>query len=185
MPSIGKFFHNQKVNIMTANRSFVVYALCTTLGVLSTSVSANATCALAGTWQFFGIEGKSPAIKDISTNVGNTTNNGSTQIKSFPLTGKPFENDTADVIACTLTVAANGSFTGPCSSFAVTAGNSGPATVSGTFALNACNLTGTIDVAGEPPAVTIQRGRINFNSTGGSGIATKGGGRVLYFTLVK
>ena len=170
---------------MTRNRKFFAYPLYVTLGLLPALASANAACALAGTWQFFGMEGSSPSIRDVATQVGSSNNKASVQINSFPLTGKPYRNNTSNVIECTLTVASNGNFTGPCTSFGVVANSNGPGTVSGKFTLSSCNLTGTINVAGEPPAIAIQRGRINSNSTGGSGIATKGTGDVLYFTLVK
>lgn len=170
---------------MIRNRKILAYSLCASLGLLSTSGGANAACTLAGTWQLFGMQGDTPNIKSTITSLRNGADTGAVAIRSFPATGTPFENGTANVIQCTLTVAAGGSFTGPCDSFGVKAGSSGSATASGHFSLSACNLAGTITFAGEPPAVTIQRGRINSNSTGGAGIATKGAGRVLYFTLVK
>jgi hypothetical protein len=170
---------------MTQSWKLLAYSIFASLGLLSTLGGADAACAVVGTWQFFGIEGSSPGIKQVGTSVRNSANTGSVQINSFPTTGTAFRNNTSNVIQCTLTVAAGGSFTGSCSSFGVTPNSNGPATVSGNLALNACNLTGTINVAGEPPATTIQGGRINSNSTSGAGIATKGQGNVLYFTLIK
>jgi hypothetical protein len=96
-----------------------------------------------------------------------------------------FNNSTSRVIKCVLTVNAAGTIanTSPCSSFGVTGGGAQNTTVSGNLTLSSCNLSGTINVAGDATPVTIVGGHINGAS--GAGIATQGAKQVLSFTLVK
>lgn len=177
---------------MIRKRKILAYSLCAILGLLSTSIAANATCAAspAGKWHFFAMQGQTPDIHSVNAIVKNGSNQNTT-IKVFPNTGEAFQNNTSNVIKCTLTVNGSGNFTNsPCSYFAVTQEKSGTAVVSGNIALSpqstdfsSCNLTGTINVADELTPVTIQGGHINGSS--GAGIATQGTKQVLYFTLVK
>jgi hypothetical protein len=170
---------------MIRARTILAYSLSATL-LLSTSGIANATCAIGGTWHFFSMQGATPDIKSVTTVVGNTTNNGPVSVKGFPLAGQAFQNNTANVIKCRLTVSAGGVITNtsPCSSYGVTGGGPHTTTVGGTLTLSpTCDLTGTINVAADPTPVIIQGGHINGNS--GAGIATQGTKQVHSFTLIK
>lgn len=145
--------------------------------------AANAACPLAGTWHFMAFQGSTPDIRSTTATVRNSAGNGPVNIKVFPNTGAAFKNDTSRIIKCTVTLAANGTFTkDPCSSFGV-AGSPNNPTVSGQITATGCNLGGTVNVQGDPTPVTIQGGHINGNS--GAGIATQGPEQVLYFTLIK
>ncbi|HET7679190.1 MAG TPA: hypothetical protein VFK79_03535 [Xanthobacteraceae bacterium] len=166
---------------MNCKRKILTCSLSATLALLATSGGANAACALAGTWHFYAMLGTTPDIKSTLVNVGNSTNNGATTIRVFPSAGVPYKNDTSRALKCVLTVQANGNFAGPCTSYGV-AGSPQNVNVSGNLALSACNLTGTVNVPGNPP-VTIQGGHINGVS--GAGIATQGSKQVLHFSLVK
>jgi hypothetical protein len=166
---------------MIRKRKILAYSLSGTL-LLSTSGIANAACALSGTWHFFAMMGSTPDIQSFTTTVRNSTNTGTVNVKGFPLAGAAFKNDTSRVIKCVLTVAANGSFTGPCDSYGAAGAFTNPP-VSGNLALSSCDLTGTINVQGDPTPVKIRGGHINGVS--GAGMATQGSKRVLSFTLVK
>jgi len=166
---------------MIRKRKIFAYSLSATL-LLSSSGIANAACTLAGTWHFFALQGSTPDIKSFTTTVRNSTNTGTVNVKAFPLAGSAFKNDTSRVIKCVLTVAVDGSFTGPCSSFGVAGASNNP-TVSGNLAQSSCNLTGTINVQGDPTPVTIRGGHISGGS--GAGIMTQGTKQVLHFSLIR
>jgi hypothetical protein len=167
---------------MIRKRKFLAYSLCATLGLVSASQDANATCAnLAGKWHFFGSQGTTPNIQSVPTTV-DIGNNVTDSIIVFPKNVTPYENNTSNVIECTLTVLANGSFTGSCSNFGVSSGSGGSGPVSGSLTLASCNLSGTINT-GDPNLVTIRASHINGYI--GAGIATQGSNRVLHFTMVK
>ena len=167
---------------MIRNRPIVAYALCASLGLLSTSGAANAACALAGSWHLFMMKGSTPDIQTMTQNVGDVGNSGAVSVRSFPTTGAAFQNNTAQVNNCRLTVASNGGFTGNCKSFGV-AGRTGSGTVRGNLLLSsACNFRATINV-GDPTAIVIRA--LHINDTHGAGIATQGTRQVLSFTLVK
>jgi hypothetical protein len=146
--------------------------------------NANATCAAnaAGVWHFFAITDREPAITTVVTNVRNSADNGTTQLRVFPGTGVTFANDSARVLKCVLTIAANGNFSNaPCTSIGVKNGTH-TVNVSGHIGLSACNLSGTISVPGDS-LVTIQGGHVN--GVMGAGIAIQGAKQVLSFTLVR
>jgi hypothetical protein len=173
-------------DVMIRKRTALVYALCATL-LLSTSGVANATCGAnaAGKWHFFALQGQSPSIQVTTTTVRNSAGTGTVNVRSFPLTSEPFQNDTERAIKCVLTVAATGNFSNaPCTSYGVTGGAPQNVNVSGHLTLTspAWNLGGTITIPGDPPVV-IQGGHVNGVS--GSGIGTQGTKRVFHFSLVK
>jgi hypothetical protein len=172
-------------DVMIRSRIILAYSLSATL-LLSTSGIANATCALGGTWHFFSMQGSTPDIKTATTGVRNSADTGTVNVKGFPLAGQAFQNNTANIIKCRLAVSAGGVITNtsPCSSYGVTGGGVHTTTVGGTLTLSpTCDLTGTINVAGDPTPVSIVGGHINGVS--GAGIATQGTKQVHHFTLVK
>lgn len=175
---------------MIRKRKFLIYSLCATLGLVSTSVGANAACTtLAGKWSFFAMGEISPNIVTMPQTVvvGPTINNTQT-ILVFKNPGQAFINQITHVTKCTLTVAADGTFTGPCTSYGTSDGSS--STVKGTLALSAaCHLSGSI-VADDPgeALVVIQGGHVNGGS--GAGIATRAAttshpAQVTQFNVVK
>jgi hypothetical protein len=146
--------------------------------------AAQAACALAGTWHFSAMQSNTPAIRSVAAQVRNATGTSSMTIKVFPDTGSPFNNETATAIQCKLTVAANGDFDGACTGYTANVTNPESPTVSGKFTKTAaCNITGTVNVQGDPTPVTIRGGHIN--GVFGAGIATQGKGQVFHFTLIK
>ncbi len=169
---------------MTCKRKFFAYSLCATLGVLSASEGANATCGtnLAGTWYLFALEAKSPSIQVTGQSVVTHVNpTSSTVIYPFK-SASAFHNGTAHAIKCKVTVKSTGAFTAPCTSFGVVSHDGGNVNVSGNITVSACNLSGTINIPGDTP-VTIQGGYVNGNNA--AGIGTQGADSVLYFTLIK
>jgi len=168
---------------MKAKRKALTFVCAAVL--VATTGGAKAACNAnnpTGKWHVFLMEGSPPNIKSTTATVGNTTNNGSVQLKVFQNIPRPFENGTAHAIKCVLTIAANGNFSNaPCTTYRVT-GAPNSANVSGNITLSACNISGTINVPGDT-AVTIQGGHINGNI--GAGIATQGAKSVLSFTMVK
>jgi len=170
---------------MIRSRTILAYSLSATF-LLSTSGIANALCASnnpAGIWHFFSMQGSTPDIKSTTVTVKNASNVNQ-QIKVFQNIAQPYSNSTAIVIKCVLTVSAGGAIasTSPCTSYGVS-GNTQSTTVGGTLTLTSCNLSGTINVVGDPTPVTIVGGHINGNS--GAGIATQGTKQVHSFTLIK
>jgi hypothetical protein len=169
---------------MIRTRTILAYSLSAAL-LLSTSGIANALCASnnpQGIWHFFDMQGTTPDIKSTSVTVKNGSN--ANQLIQVFQNVSPYKNNTSHAIKCVLTVNAAGTIasTSPCDSYGV----SGPAqhtTVSGNLTLSSCNLTGTINVAGDPIPVSIVGGHINGNS--GAGIATQGAKQVHHFTLIK
>lgn len=160
---------------MIRKRNFLACSLCATLGLVSTSIGANAACAtLAGKWSFFAMDERSPSIVTMHQNVvvGPTINN-TKDILVFKNSGEAFNNQTTYVTKCTLTVAANGRFTGLCTSYGTSPPGGSNGTIRGTLALSAaCDLSGSIrtDDPGEG-LIVIQGGHINGNS--GAGIKTR------------
>jgi hypothetical protein len=134
-------------------------------------------------WHFFAIADREPAINTVIAHVKSSNAAGTPlDIRVFPPAGVTFANDSAKVIKCVLTIAANGNFSNaPCTSVGVKGGTH-TVNVSGHVALSACNLSGTITIPGDT-LVTIQGGHIN--GVMGAGIATQGAKQVLSFTLVK
>lgn len=161
----------------------ITRALLAGVAMLAMAQSAQAACALAGTWHLMAIQGTSPDIKSTTATVRNSADNGSVSVKVFPNAGAAFKNDTARILKCKLVIAANGSFSNdPCSSFGV-GGSPNNTTVSGNLTLSSCDLGGTINVQGDPTPVTIKGGHINGVS--GAFVATQGAKQVLHFTLIK
>jgi hypothetical protein len=148
-------------DVMIRTRTIWAYSLSAAL-LLSTSGIANALCASdnpAGTWHIFLTQGRTPDIKSTAVTVRNSSNSGPVTIYTFPSVNA-FNNNTSRVIKCVLTVNAAGTIAGssPCSSYGVTGGGAHNTTVGGILALSSCNLTGTINVAGDPTPVSIVGG---------------------------
>jgi hypothetical protein len=159
--------------------------LLATIAVISTPGVGQAACAAtpAGTWYFFAFQGHTPDITTTTLPVRTGPAAGTTDVTVFQSSGA-YQNSTANVIKCVITIATNGNFSAdPCSYYGVTPGESGTTTVGGHFTVAACNITGTINVGGDPTPVTIQAGHINGNSA--AGIATQGAKAVMYYTLTK
>jgi hypothetical protein len=165
-----------------SKQTILVYSLCATLALLSTSGAASAACPIAGTWHLFAMQGTTPAIKSAIAQVKNGANQ-TTNIRVFPKTGSPFNNETATVIKCVLAIKANGNFTGPCSAYTANVANPVTPNVSGKLTMSACNFTGTLNVQGDPTPLLFKAGHINDKS--GSAIGTQGNDSVFHFTLVK
>lgn len=154
------------------------------LALVAATGGANAACALAGTWYFYDMQAQSPNIQTNMTSVvvgPSITNKKNLETFTFTKSSTGYQNGTARVIQCTLKVQSNGKFSAPCTSYGDT-GQIDSTTVSGTLSLSACNLSGTINVAGDPTPVTIKGG--HMNGVMGAGIATQGA-TVHQFTLVK
>ena len=150
---------------------------------LAATGGANAACAaLAGTWYFYDMQGKSPNIRTEFTSVvvgPQLSNKQTVEGFTFTKSDEGFNNNTTGVIKCTMSVKANGTFTAPCTSYNV--GGTFSGTVSGTLTLSACDFSGTINIPGDT-SVTIQGGHVNGNV--GAGIATQGAA-FHHFTIVK
>ena len=169
---------------MIRKRSALVYALSATLAMLSIMESARAGCNAnnpAGTWHLMGMQAATPDIKSTTVTVKDGSNLN-TQIKVFQNVANPYDNTTAGVFKCVLTVNGAGDIqASPCIAYSVD-GTLNLSTVTGNLELTSCNLSGKIKAPGDT-AVTIREGHIN--GTSGAGIATQGPKRVLYFTLIK
>lgn len=168
---------------MQGNRKILVSAILAGLGMTAASGGAHAACTLAGTWYFYDMQASSPAISTVNTSVVVNTNpltKKNLESFKFTNTNKGYDNYTTSVIKCTMTVKASGAFTAPCVGYAPDGTNN--ANISGTLSLSACDLSGTINVAGDPVPVIIQGGHINGNV--GAGIATQGT-QFHHFTIVK
>jgi hypothetical protein len=149
------------------------------------SGTAHATCTAtpAGTWHFFALADRESAINTVIANARNSADTGSVSLRVFPPAGVSFAKDSAKVLKCVLTIAANGSFSNaPCTSYG-DQGSVNNTTVSGTvtFSSPSCNLGGTVNIPSDT-AVTIRGGHVN--GVMGAGIATQGK-QVLSFTLVR
>jgi len=136
--------------------------------------NADAACsAIAGTWFIYGFQGSSPAITTVTLPVvtGPTISDG-INIPVF-VPNHPYNNNTASALACTMAIQASGRTTTSCAMYTsglTLVGKSGAA--SANLRLNACNLSGTISLPGDPTPVVIRAGHLNGNM--GGGIATHG-----------
>jgi hypothetical protein len=171
---------------MLGNRKYLAYAFFTALGLAPALNGAQAACgtSLAGVWYFFDMQGSSPGITtNVKSVVKGPALSNTVNIETFTFSNHStgYSNVTARVIKCTLTVAANGGFTAPCISYGVDGGVDST-TASGTLTVATCDLSGAINVAGDPTAVTIVGGHVNGNN--GAGIAVQGP-QVHHFTIVK
>ena len=170
---------------MSGNRYNLVFTILGAFAAFLPASNANATCAAnaAGTWNFFALADREPAINSVIANVRNASGNGPIAIRVLPSGGVTFVKDSAKVIKCVLTISADGSFSSaPCTSYG-DQGGSKSMSVGGnlTFASPTCDLSGTVSIPGEN-AVTIRGGHVN--GAIGAGIATQGK-QVLSFTLVE
>jgi hypothetical protein len=181
---------------MSFKRKALTCSVCAV--VLCSAVSgANATCNYGGAasnkWIFHAIQASTPAIKSQTVTVRNSTGMGQVNIKVFPSTGSPFDNETATAIKCVLTISSTGAVSAsPCTAWTVNTGGAsvnvtltGQLTSSGagTASANACDFTGALNVAGDPTPVSIRNGHVI--GTNGAGVATQGAAQVFHFTLVK
>lgn len=134
---------------------------------------ANASCStLAGTWYIYDSEGTSPAISTVNQQVVIDSSNDVKNIPIFAPTS-PFNNNTAAALACTLKVQSNGATTASCLMYTSGKNLTGKtSTGTGTLALSACNLSGSITMKNDPTAIVIHSGHVNGNV--GGGIATHG-----------
>jgi hypothetical protein len=140
---------------MTGNRKFLAYALSTAFGLVAAVSSANAACVPTGNWSLTGITVSSP------TNTNTKSNS----------------------ISCTVIMNASGVFSNAaCKSYHSQGGAPSTTTASGHLTISACNITGTITVAGDPTPITIQAGRIFGTS---AAFITTQGKSVGHFTLIR
>ena len=168
---------------MKGKRFKVVSTVIGAIAAFAATGNANATCAATaeGVWHFFALADREPAISTVVANVRNSADNGTAQVRVFPPAGVTFAKDSAKVLKCVLTIAANGSFSNaPCTSYG-DQGSMNNTTVSGTLTISSCNLSGTIHIPSDT-TVTIRGGHVN--DVMAAGIATQGK-QVLSFTLVQ
>jgi hypothetical protein len=129
------------------------------------------------------MQAATPAIDTQLYNVGSADNTGAVGVIGFPNTGVPFDNATANVIKCKITLNANGVGRTACTTYGVVAGDSYNFRADGYINLNACQITGGRINVPNDPAIIMLGGYIN--GAYGSGIARQGSGRVFLFNFVK
>lgn len=158
--------------MLSIPRLLLSAALATVSGVCALDKAGAACAALAGTWYIYDSEGTSPAISTVNQQVVIDSSNDVKNIPIFAPTS-PFNNNTAAALACTLKVQSNGATTASCLMYTSGKNLTGKtSTGTGTLALSACNLSGSITMKNDPTPITIHAGHINGNM--GGGIATHG-----------
>jgi hypothetical protein len=178
---------------MRFKRKALTYSVCAAV-LCSAASGANAACTWGGAasnkWYLYLMQGATPAIKSTTVTVKNGSNVNQ-QIKVFQNIATPFENETTTVIKCLLTVSSTGVVSAsPCNAWIVGGATHG-ASISGklnstgatTASATACDFTGTLNVVGDPTAVTIRAGHVI--GTNGAGVATQGPSQAFHFSLVK